>query len=237
MLEIKLTLLFTHSFIHRNFFRSFQICNCVLGRGGFSDRGNRGSFGNRGGRDSSFRGGRTGGFGEQNENAFQSNSNTNEPIKTFSGWPNAKPVIKSFESGDHFVENVIPKEEFRFVLSHIETPNDFFIQIYSKADELTALSDKLQNEYVNAPELNSSEINKACLAKSSDQCWYRAIILSTNFIQAKVRFIDFGDTLDVEKKSLKQIEKDISLIPPYAYRCSLENCEGKRFSYRISIHF
>ncbi|CAM2713618.1 unnamed protein product [Rotaria socialis] len=195
------------------------------GRGSFGDRGGRGSFGDRGGR-GDYRGGRTGGFRDQNDNDFRSNSENNEPVKTFSGWPNVKPTVTSFEAGDHFVEKEIPKEAFQFVLSHIEASNDFFIQLYSKADELSTFSATLQEEYSNAPELNSIEENKICLAKSSDQCWYRAVILSTSLIKTKVRFIDFGDTLDVDKKSIKQLEKKFSLSPPYAYRCMLENCQA-----------
>ncbi|CAF1170367.1 unnamed protein product [Rotaria sordida] len=196
------------------------------GRGGFGDRGGRGGFGDRGGRGGG-RGGRTGGFEDRSDNDFQSNTDNNEPIKTFSGWPNVKSPIKSFEVGDHFVENEIPQDTFQFVISHIETSNDFFIQLYSKGNELSTLSDKLQEEYKNAPELNfnSIEINQACLAKSSDECWYRAIILSINLNKINVRFIDFGDTIDVDKKSIRQLEKKFSLKPPYAYRCMLENVE------------
>ncbi|CAF4012309.1 unnamed protein product [Rotaria sp. Silwood2] len=196
------------------------------GRGGFGDRSGRGGFGDRGGRGGG-RGGRTGGFEDRSDNDFRSNSDNNDSMKTFSGWPNVKTPVKTFEAGDHFIENEIPQETFQFVISHIETSNDFFIQLYSKADELSTLTDTLQNEYTNAPELNlnSIEINQVCLAKSSDQCWYRAIILSNNITKINVRFIDFGDTIDIDKKSIRQLEKKFSLTPPYAYRCMLENIE------------
>ncbi|CAF3570765.1 unnamed protein product [Rotaria sp. Silwood1] len=196
------------------------------GRGGFEERGGRRGFGERGGRGGG-RGGRTGDFEDRNDNEYRSNSDNNDTMKTFSGWPNVKSTVKSFEAGDHFLDNEIPQETFQFVISHIETSNDFFIQLYSKADELSTLSDTLQNEYKNAPEVtfNSLEINQACLAKSSDQCWYRAIILSINLTTINVRFIDFGDTIDVDKKSIRQLEKKLSLTPPYAYRCMLENVE------------
>jgi hypothetical protein len=69
----------------------------------------------------------------------------------------------------------MPKEAFKFVISHVETTNDFYIQLLSKGDELSQLSDILQIEYKQSPETNvsSCKINQACLAKSSDQCWYR----------------------------------------------------------------
>ena len=146
-----------------------------------------------------------------------------------------KPVAKPFEAGDHFNENETPKETFDFVLSHIETSNDFFIQLLSKDGELTNFSNKLQDEYTNAPESDSININQICLAKNSDQCWYRAVILSKNFDKIKVRFIDFGDTIDIDKKSIRQIEKSFCSTPPYAYRCMLENVDGKKKSLHISI--
>jgi hypothetical protein len=186
----------------------------------------------RGGRGGG-RGERTGGFGDRNDNGFRSNADNNEQTKPFSGWPNSKSTTKPFESGDVFIENEIPKESFQFVISHIETPNDFFIQSYSKADELSALTETLQIEYKDAPELNFNSIkpNQACLAKSSDDCWYRARVLSTHLTKTNVRFIDFGDRTDVAPKMIRQIANKFCLRPPYAYRCILNNVEGKFHYY------
>jgi len=106
----------------------------------------------------------------------QLTSDNNNPSKPpFSGYPNTRSTTTNFEAGDRFIENEIPKETFKFVVSHVETANDFFIQLLSKGDELSSLSDTLQNEYKQSPEinLNSFKINQACLAKSSDGCWYR----------------------------------------------------------------
>lgn len=171
------------------------------------------------------RGGRPGGFGERNENNFRVTSDTNESTKTFSGWPNMKTA--PFEAGDNFIENEIPREEFQFVISHIEKSNDFFIQLYSKEKELSQLSETLQNEYKDAPELNkdSIKINQACLAKSSDDCWYRAKILSTDLPKIKIRFIDFGDTYDIDIKTIRQLAKKFCSTSPYAYRCLLKDVE------------
>jgi hypothetical protein len=188
----------------------------------------RNDFGGRGGRG---RGGRGGGYGDRSDNNFRSNSDNNDTIKTFNGWPNAKPTVNKFEAGDQFIENDIPKDKFQFVVSHIETSNDFFIQLLSKADELSTLSDTLQKVYKEAPELNISsiKIDQACLAKSSDDCWYRAVVLKTGLTKIKVRFIDFGDTIDLDTKTIRQLAKTFCSTPPYAYRCTLQNVEGKFF--------
>lgn len=89
--------------------------------------------------------------------------------------PITQPAAVNFEYGDHFNENEMPKETFKFAVSHIAAVNDFFIQLVSKGDEVSKLTDILQNDYRQAPEvnLNSFKINQSCLAKNSDDCWYR----------------------------------------------------------------
>ena len=143
---------------------------------------------------------------------------------------NEKQTKTSFEPGDRYPEQTIPDGKFRFALSHIETGNDFFIQLISKADELSTLTETLQNQALQSAEINllTSKVDQACLAKSSDQCWYRAEILSIAFGKARVRFVDFGDCLNVEARNLRQIENKFCQFAPYAYRCTLKNVEGKK---------
>jgi hypothetical protein len=69
------------------------------------------------------------------------------------------------------------------------------------------------------------KINQPCLAKSSDDCWYRAIVLTIGVTKIKVRFIDFGDTIDVDTKTIRQLANKFCLTPPYAYHCTLKNVE------------
>ncbi|UJR08582.1 hypothetical protein I4U23_012841 [Adineta vaga] len=211
-------------------------------RGGFNgERGNRtGGFQNsrerrddrggfRGGRGNrSGRGARSGGFNDQNDDDFRPNTENNEPVKAFSGWSSLRSALKSFEAGDHFTEKEVPKDTFQFVLSHIETLTDFFIQLFSKCEELSQLTEQLQAEYKDAPELTFSSIktNQVCLAKSSDLCWYRASVLSVNSAHIQVRFIDFGDTMNVDAQSIRQLASKFCLKPPYAYRCTIRNIEG-----------
>lgn len=146
-------------------------------------------------------------------------------MKAFSGWPIMKPP--RFEAGDYYIENEIPQDEFQFVLSHFEKSNDFFIQLYSQENELLQLTDTLQKEYKDAPEfdLNSIKIDQVCLAKSSDNCWYRAKMLTAGLTKIKIRFIDFGDILDVETRAVRQLAKKFCIKPPYAYRCLLKDIE------------
>ena len=185
-----------------------------------------------------------------NNNRFRDRNENNEPSPTFSGWPNIKRANLSFESADHYSDASIPTDTFEFVISHLEHNNDFFIQLYSKEKELSTLTDDLQNEYKDAPEINlpSMKINQACLGKSSDNCWYRAVLLGTDIRKTHVRFIDFGDTIELDSVTIRQLAKKFSTQPPYAYRCMLKNvrtngnlstntiinrCAGQRFHGRI----
>ena len=156
----------------------------------------------------------------------------------------------AFDAGAHFPPSALPGDaSLTFVLSHIESLSDFFIQLLSKGAELSKLTETLQRACHLAPEvtLASLKIDQACLAKSVDQCWYRAEVLSTGITKVKVRFVDFGDTLDVERKDVRLLEKKFCATSPYAYRCTLkeeisgtmkiselsEQCAGKEFHGRL----
>lgn len=105
------------------------------------------------------------------------------PTSTFSNYPNARIPVQ-FDSGNEFPETILPKESFKFVVSYIETANDFFIQSVSKGDELSSLNETLQVEYRKSPEMGLSSYKKdqACLAKSITYgCWYRGKIKSHVF--------------------------------------------------------
>ncbi|CAF4415082.1 unnamed protein product, partial [Rotaria sp. Silwood2] len=216
--------------------------------GGFERRGHRGS--QRGSGFSNSRGGRNS-FRDDETIGLQLSSDYNNSIKTSNSLSNTRTTNVNFEAGDHFIENEIPKEIFKYVISHIETANDFFIQILSKGDELSKLSEILQNQYEQAPATNLStlKIGQACLAKSSDDCWYRAIVILTGLNKLKVRFIDFGDTTEVNSKTIRQLEKKHCLAAPYAYECKFANvqtfdnvnneniikkCAGKEFEGKIN---
>lgn len=57
-------------------------------------------------------------------------------------------------------------------------------------------------------------------------CDFLATVLNTGVTQLKVRFVDFGNTTEVDSKSIRQLSKKHSTAPPYAYRCTFENAQG-----------
>ncbi|CAM4898777.1 unnamed protein product [Rotaria socialis] len=216
-------------------------------RGDFGRRGDRGSY--RGDGFSNSRGGR-GNLRDRDNIGLRLSSDSSNSAKPFGGMGITQPVLNNFEAGDKFIEHDMPKEVFTFVISHIETANDFFIQLLNKGDEILKLSETLQNEYGAAPEatLSSFKIGQACLAKSTDGCWYRATVLVPGSNALKIRFVDFGDTAEVNLKTIKPLAKKHCSAAPYAYQCTFENiqtlnnvnienlkdqCSGKTFNGKI----
>jgi len=68
---------------------------------------------------------------------------------------------------------------------------------------------------------------------------FKAIVLSTGVSKFKVRFIDFGDTTDVDSNTIRQIAKKHCSTAPYAYRCTFKNAQGifKKRKHQILILF
>lgn len=153
-----------------------------------------------------------------------------EPSVNFSG-----PMIarnESFDSALNLLEETFPQGQFEFVISHFEESNDFFIQNPSDTNDLTSLSDELQKEFRETFDLLEKMFREdlPCLAKSSDGCWYRGQILSVVDKNVKVRFVDFGDTAEVEKKTVRQLPKKFAMKPSYAHRCSIKDVQSESFS-------
>jgi hypothetical protein len=170
-------------------------------------------------------------------NSYQSNDTRtkfNDPHEkaNFSGWNNPKPTIKPFEAGDRLPANEIPDGDFQFILSHVENPMDFYVQLISNEHDISTLTSKLNTMSIETVDFHgkSIETHQICLAKHTDQFWYRAIVLSSNSTTIQVRFVDFGNVLDVDKKSLRQIGKDYCVSAPFAYRCTLKDVECKTYS-------
>lgn len=133
----------------------------------------------------------------------------------------------SFESAVRFPPENRPKGKFDFVLSHIESINEFYIQPYSMVDELSELTEMIQKNVDRAPSLKDDQ--NVCLAKSSDGFWYRAEIIrrdADSKSPVEVRFVDFGDKLIVDPENMRQLEAKLAVLPPCAFKCSVFEYEG-----------
>lgn len=112
---------------------------------------------------------------------------------------------------------------FRCYITHINSPQDFYVQLVDKSAEIDAMAAALTNADVLKHPLKPEEINKKliCVARYDDDgCYYRAKVLEKiSDGSYRVRFIDYGN---------ESIVTDMFKLPaelngdPLAVRCKLD---------------
>ncbi|KAK2576789.1 hypothetical protein KPH14_005431 [Odynerus spinipes] len=106
------------------------------------------------------------------------------------------------------------------VVSHVNTPAEFWIQAESSIAELEVMSDRLQAAPSFLP-LTNLENGTICAAKyPEDEQWYRAKILSQDENGVNVLYIDYGNTAVTTE--LRILPEDIVNIPILSKRCALQ---------------
>ncbi|XP_047349819.1 maternal protein tudor-like isoform X3 [Vespa velutina] len=106
------------------------------------------------------------------------------------------------------------------VVSHVNTPAEFWIQAEASIAELEVMSDRLQAAPSFLP-LTNLENGTICAAKyPDDEQWYRAKILSQNGSGVNVLYIDYGNT--AINTELRILPEDIVNIPTLSKRCALQ---------------
>lgn len=106
------------------------------------------------------------------------------------------------------------------VVSHINSPNEFWIQAESSISELEVMSDRLRDAE-SFLALNNLDIGTICAARyPEDGCWYRAKIIAHCETGTEVLYMDYGNSAVTEK--LRILPEDIVNIPILSKRCTLE---------------
>ncbi|XP_015178527.1 PREDICTED: maternal protein tudor isoform X2 [Polistes dominula] len=106
------------------------------------------------------------------------------------------------------------------VISHVNTPAEFWVQAEASMAELEVMSDRLQDATSFLP-LTNLENGTICAAKyPEDEQWYRAQILSQDQNGVNVFYIDYGNTSIITE--LRILPEDIVNIPILAKRCGLQ---------------
>ncbi|XP_072754733.1 protein tudor isoform X2 [Anoplolepis gracilipes] len=106
------------------------------------------------------------------------------------------------------------------VVSHINSPNEFWIQAESSISELEVMSDRLRDAE-SFLALNNLDIGTICAARyPEDECWYRARIIARCEIGTEVLYMDYGNSAVTEE--LRILPEDIVNIPILSKRCTLE---------------
>ncbi|XP_045471417.1 maternal protein tudor-like isoform X3 [Harmonia axyridis] len=140
------------------------------------------------------------------------------------------PVVTSSIDKDVEPQNISNQESSSaggtaVVLSHIDSPSDFYIQLADSQDAIGELQSKLQEQIDQMPVLETASIGGLCAAPYSvDQMWYRSQILDADEDITTVRFIDYGNTDVIDNKTtqIKTLPAEFLALEEYATRCRLK---------------
>lgn len=115
-------------------------------------------------------------------------------------------------------------QAFKAYVSHVDNPNQLFIQMDSDQEDLDQLQENLQIISTALPSLKDFSVNKHCIAPySADDLWYRARIIDSHD-DLIIQFVDYGnsDVITSNKKSdLKDVNESLMNFKIYAKQCSL----------------
>ncbi|XP_044072779.1 RING finger protein 17 isoform X2 [Siniperca chuatsi] len=125
---------------------------------------------------------------------------------------------------------VYPKinTELNAVVSHINNPADFYIQLVDNMESLL-LSAKLQECYNETAVTAADDLNvycpvigQACVARYDDKLWYRAQVIGhPGARKVEVRYVDFGNKNILSVSDLRKIKDEFFALPSMAIRCCL----------------
>ena len=115
----------------------------------------------------------------------------------------------------------------RVYVSHVVSPDEFYVQFESSLDELSLLSGEISQFYSQiAPShyvLNNPFAGMSCCARfSQDGDWYRGIVQGVSSYGAHIEFIDYGNSEVVPFHEIKDPHKKFMQLPRQAILCGLD---------------
>ncbi|XP_008191203.2 maternal protein tudor isoform X2 [Tribolium castaneum] len=111
------------------------------------------------------------------------------------------------------------------VLSHTDSPSDFYLQLAESIEGIEELQARLQELAPEMTDIENPVIGVLCAAPYSvDQQWYRAQVLDADSDITTVRFVDYGNTdvLDNHTTRVKTLPTDLLSLEVHATRCRLK---------------
>ncbi|XP_071598191.1 tudor domain-containing protein 6 [Heliangelus exortis] len=137
-----------------------------------------------------------------------------------------KPLVSSVQLHSYYYSThgiKIGNEEDVYI-THVEDPWTFYCQLERCADVLAELNENINHLCETMTSLGTShKSGSLCLAKYTDNHWYRGLIKKTK-PHTEVFFVDFGNTETIEEDHLLPLPSDaydILLLPMQAIKCSL----------------
>ena len=136
---------------------------------------------------------------------------------------------------------ILPQKEYLLcVLSHIESPSEFYVHITDEEvnNAIDDLSEQLSACYAAGRELPFAQVPSALLGDQllgrcfaafylSDQNWYRVRVLHVQPAQrtCTVQYLDYGNTEQLSVDELNLLQTELTETPALALRCSLAHVQ------------
>ncbi|XP_068074939.2 tudor domain-containing 6-like isoform X1 [Danio rerio] len=149
------------------------------------------------------------------------------------GWFTVKSDAQS-ESQVHCIKNtqpltfkkpaVTPGQTVEAYASSIVGPNYFWCQFKNSEilDKISLLAQEIGNSsHTKAIQPDQLRQGGICLARFSDQLWYRAQVINTHE-KVSVLFIDYGNESEIDFNSIKALPTKLLESPPQAFLCQLQ---------------
>lgn len=155
-----------------------------------------------------------------------------------------------FAAASEFLDDIFEKREFlqpqitqemkqNVYVSHIVSPDEFYVQFATGLDELTYLSEEMNRFYSLHPsknELKKPTKGMSCCAKfSQDHGWYRGTVKGVALHGVEVEFVDYGNSEFVNPIDVKDVEKAFMQLPQQAVLCALDVTKDQWSTEEINI--
>ncbi|XP_009509699.2 tudor domain-containing protein 6 [Phalacrocorax carbo] len=139
-----------------------------------------------------------------------------------------KPLVSSVQLHSYYysMHGIKIGNEEDVYITHVEDPWTFYCQLERCAGVLAQLTNNISRLSETITSLETSQKSGSlCLAKYTDNHWYRGIIIKRT-PNTEVFFVDFGNTETVEKDHMLPLPSDacdVLLLPMQAIKCSLSD--------------
>ncbi|KAG5265802.1 hypothetical protein AALO_G00246530 [Alosa alosa] len=136
------------------------------------------------------------------------------------------PCSASFPKLDDLPDQLItPDVETEVYVSHVNSPDSFFVQLVENEDRIHSLVEQLNvdepcNDSVDLRTLQEGDVVGAIFPE--DESWYRAVIKKVNNNgSVLVEFIDFGNEATIASNQTRCLEKNFLEVPKLCIHCCL----------------
>lgn len=131
-----------------------------------------------------------------------------------------KNTVKLWESYSSVVMQV--DGIYDVCLSHVDHPGQFYIQLLANAGSLDKLMQAIDEVAHNYDRLSNLYQGYPCLAKFSDDSWYRGEVIKSEAGKTTVAAVDFGFMEVLPPSQLRNTDPNFKQQPAHAVKCTID---------------